>query len=219
MIQVASNPPSHPVRTRRKGEITAERILNAAEALFAERGYEGTTLRDVAAAVGIRNPSLYNHFDNKESLYAAVLKRGIRPVLDLLTVEVSRPAGGVSSAVMQGVMQLLIEHPNLPRLVQHETLTGGQHLTPMLREWITPVFASANAAAAGTGAWRDDQVPLLVLAMYNVVVGYFSAASMLGSLSGDDLLSRDALERQTEFLLEFVHRLFPESAPNPALRS
>ena len=219
MIQVASDTPSQPARARRKGEITAERILNAAEALFAERGYEGTTLRDVAAAVGIRNPSLYNHFKSKESLYAAVLERGIRPVLDLLAVAVSRPAGGVSSAVMQGVMQLLTEHPNLPRLVQHETLTGGQHLTPMLREWITPVFASANTAAAGTGAWHDDQVPLLVLAMYNVVVGYFSAASMLGSLSGDDLLSRDALERQTEFLLEFVNRLFPESTPNPVLRS
>ena len=66
-------------RPRRKGEETAARILDAAEALFAERGYAGTTLRDVAAAVGIRNPSLYNHFPNKESLYAAVLERGIGP--------------------------------------------------------------------------------------------------------------------------------------------
>lgn len=204
------------MRSQRKGEATAERILDAAEALFAERGYEGTTLRDVAAAVGIRNPSLYNHFENKESLYAAVLERVIRPVLDLLAAEVGRSSGTNSDSIVQGVMDLLMQHPNLPRLVQHETLTGGQHLTPMLREWIAPVFVSANAAAAGTAAWRDDQVPLLVLAMYNVVVGYFSAASMLGALSGDDLLSRDALERQTEFLLEFVNRLFPENAPNPA---
>jgi AcrR family transcriptional regulator len=219
MIQAASGTPSPPYRSRRKGALTAERILDAAEALFAERGYEGATLRDVAAAVGIRNPSLYNHFSNKESLYAAVLERGIRPVLDLLALEVSRPSGAASSSIMHAVMALLIEHPNLPRLVQHETLTGGQHLSPMLREWIAPLFASANEAAAGIGAWRDDQVPLLVLAIYNVVVGYFSAAAMLGPLSGDDLLSRDALERQTEFLLEFVNRLFPESAPNPALRS
>jgi TetR/AcrR family transcriptional regulator len=219
MIQATSGTPSPPYRSRRKGALTAERILDAAEALFAERGYEGATLRDVAAAVGIRNPSLYNHFSSKESLYAAVLERGIRPVIELLALEVSRPSGAVSSSIMQAVMDLLIEHPNLPRLVQHETLTGGQHLTPMLREWIAPLFASANEAAAGTGAWRDDQVPLLVLAVYNVVVGYLSAAAMLGTLSGDDLLSRDALERQTEFLLEFVNRLFPESAPNPALRS
>ena len=102
--------------------------------------------------------------------------------------------------------------------MQHETLAGGQHLTPMLREWIAPVFASANQAAARTGAWSDEQIPLLVLAMYNVVVGYFGAASLLGELSGDDLLSRNALERQTEFLLEFVNRVFPERAPTPAQR-
>ena len=54
---------------RRKGERTAERILDAAEALFAQRGYAGATLRDVAAKVGLRTPSLYNHFPNKESIW------------------------------------------------------------------------------------------------------------------------------------------------------
>lgn len=218
MIQAASDTPSHPQRSRRKGEITAERILDEAEALFAERGYGGTTLRDVAAAVGIRNPSLYNHFASKESLYAAVLERGIRPFLELLATSVDRSGGTDSSSLVQGAMDLLTRHPNLPRLVQHETLTGGQHLTPMLHEWIAPVFASAGELVVSTGGWRDDQVPLLVLAMYNVVVGYFSAAAMLGSLEGLDLLSREALERQTEFLLEFVDRVFPDSAPKPALR-
>ena len=45
----------------RKGAETAERILNAAEELFAENGYAGTTLRDIAARAEIRNPSIYNH--------------------------------------------------------------------------------------------------------------------------------------------------------------
>ena len=49
---------------------TAERILDAAEDLFAEKGYRATSLGDVADRVGIRSPSLYNHFRNKEALYA-----------------------------------------------------------------------------------------------------------------------------------------------------
>lgn len=203
-------------RSRRKGEITAERILDAAEALFAERGYEGTTLRDVASAVGLRTPSLYNHFASKESLYAAVVESGIRPVLELLSDYVDRAETADSSALVTQVMTLLDRRPNLARLVQHETLAGGQRLSPMLREWIGPVFAKSTQAAMFRGGWRADQLPLLVLAMYNVVVGYFSAASLLGEISGDDLLSRNALERQTRFLLEFVDRVFaqpPAQAP------
>ena len=54
---------------------TPERILDAAEDLFAEKGYSATSLGDVADKVGIRSPSLYNHFKNKEALYQAVLNR------------------------------------------------------------------------------------------------------------------------------------------------
>ena len=215
MLDATGSSATTAARPRRKGEITAERILDAAEQLFAERGYGATTLRDVAAAVGIRNPSLYNHFSSKESLYAAVLERGIRPVLDMLAADVESGGEGAGPGqVISEVMGVLADHPHLPRLVQHETLAGGQHLTPMLREWIVPVFANANRAASNRGDWREDHIPLLVLAMYNVVVGYFGAAALLGDLSGDDLLTKSALERQTDFLVEFVSRLFPKR-PSP----
>jgi len=79
---------------RRKGEVTAERILDAAEALFAERGYAGTSLRDVAARVELRIPSIYNHFPSKDALYAAVLARGIGPVLELLAEFARREVPG-----------------------------------------------------------------------------------------------------------------------------
>jgi AcrR family transcriptional regulator len=57
------------------GQSTADRILDAAEDLFAQQGYSATSLGDVADRVGIRSPSLYNHFRNKEALYTAVLER------------------------------------------------------------------------------------------------------------------------------------------------
>jgi AcrR family transcriptional regulator len=47
---------------------TDQRILEAATALFSERGYHGTSMREVAAAVGIKAGSLYNHFPGKEDL-------------------------------------------------------------------------------------------------------------------------------------------------------
>ena len=152
------------VRRRRKGERTAERILDAAEDLFAMRGYAGTALRDVAAAVGLRTPSLYNHFQSKDALYAAVLRRGIAPVLATLTQAVVRseqqrpPDPG---DLVETLMAQLAQRPKLPRLIQHETLSGGEHLSPMLREWIQPIFARADQmveSGPAASRWRPERV-------------------------------------------------------------
>jgi AcrR family transcriptional regulator len=202
---------------RRKGERTAERILDAAEALFAERGYAGATLRDVATAVGVRTSSLYNHFPNKESLYAAVLERGISPVLDVLTEVVAardRSDRDVRQ-VVERTMGLVGRRPNLPRLIQHETLSGGRHLTPMLRNWIQRTFARGYEMVEASSAarrWEPEQFPLLVLAMYHVFVGYFAIAHVYRDLNGEDLLTEPALAKQTRFFGDLVAALFEEES-------
>jgi AcrR family transcriptional regulator len=163
----------------------------------------------VASSVGIRNPSLYNHFDSKNALYAAVLERGVGPVLRVLSEFVTQ-GNSNSGAVATRMVDILAQQPNLPRLVQHETLTGGERLTPLLREWIVPVFTRGQemAETSAGNAWPRDQIPLLVLAMYHVVVGYFTMAPLYRDLGGEDLLSPQSLARQKHFLTEFVDRLF-----------
>jgi len=52
---------------------TPERIHTAALELFARQGYEATTLAQIADAVGIRKPSLYNHIDSKQSLFLGLV--------------------------------------------------------------------------------------------------------------------------------------------------
>lgn len=200
--------------SRSKGELTAERILDVAERLFAERGYAGTTLRDVAAEVGIRNPSLYNHFSSKDSLYAAVLSRGLNPVLEMLSEFVieGRGAGEESKELIELVMELLAQHPSLPRLIQYETLSGGDRLTPILRDSIRPIFARAQQvieAGPGAARWQPSQIPMLVLALYHVVVGYFTVAPLYKELNGTDLLSKPELARQAQFLSDLTATLLP----------
>ena len=205
---------------RRKGERTAERILDAAEALFAEHGYAGTALRDVATEVGLRTPSLYNHFSSKESLYAAVLERGIRPVFEVLSqvVEAPEKADRDVRQVVERAMELVARHPNVPRLIQHETLSGGRRLTPMLRAWIQPVFERAQEmveTSSPATRWGRDQVPLLALAMYHVFAGYFTIAPLYRDMNGQDLLTEEALKKQARFFADLVALLFADEAPPP----
>lgn len=55
------------------GQRTRQSILDAALHLFGERGFFGTTLRDVASAVGVRESALYNYFPSKEALFQALI--------------------------------------------------------------------------------------------------------------------------------------------------
>ncbi|MEB3356692.1 MAG: TetR/AcrR family transcriptional regulator [Synechococcales bacterium] len=65
---------------------TQDRILDAAQRLFARRGYAGTTTRDLAHAAGVAEGTLFRHFENKKSILVEVVTRGWVDLLtDLLT--------------------------------------------------------------------------------------------------------------------------------------
>ena len=71
---------------------TRERLLRAAADVFAERGYDGTRVADIAAAAGVSNGALYAHFGSKAGLLVAALREHGRPVLaDLLAAKPDRP--------------------------------------------------------------------------------------------------------------------------------
>ncbi|WP_158738741.1 TetR/AcrR family transcriptional regulator [Alteribacillus sp. YIM 98480] len=62
--------------------MTVDKIKKNALELFAENGYDGTSLSDIAKRVGIKKPSLYNHFDSKEALYFATIEDVFRAYVD-----------------------------------------------------------------------------------------------------------------------------------------
>jgi len=71
---------------------TRKRLLHAAAEVFAERGYDGTRVVDIAAAAGVSNGALYAHFGSKAELLVAALRAHGRQVLaDLLAADPSRP--------------------------------------------------------------------------------------------------------------------------------
>src|SRR5213079_2171575 len=63
---------------------TKARILGAAEEVFAARGYEGASTRDIAARAGVNISSLHYHWESKETLYFAVFRNVFDQIVDLL---------------------------------------------------------------------------------------------------------------------------------------
>ena len=90
------------------------RILDEAARLFLARGYEGTTLRDIADAAGVKAGSIYYHFDSKESLLLDVLQRGISVMEDAFhaAADETRDAAGYERirAHVRGHLSALFDH-------------------------------------------------------------------------------------------------------------
>lgn len=192
---------------------TRERILDAAERLFAEKGLAGTAVRDIAAGVGLNAASLYNHFAGKEELYEAVLERGLTPILELLSELVrEEPTPDTEERAMDRVVLHLAEHPNLAKLIQYEALAGGERLVRIGGRWLEPIYLRGIEALRKGRAdqrWTAEELPLLLIAFQNLVLGYFAMAPLVKQVFGLDPTSGEGLRRQMDFLHKVTRLLVP----------
>ncbi|MCZ0734260.1 TetR/AcrR family transcriptional regulator [Phreatobacter sp. AB_2022a] len=76
-------------RPAKRAEVSRQQILDVAASLFRARGYTETSLRDIAALVGMKAGSLYYHFTSKEELAAEVLRIGVERVHEVVAAAVA----------------------------------------------------------------------------------------------------------------------------------
>lgn len=81
----SSEKPRRTRRTRMTGAERREQLLDIGRTLFAAKGFEGTSVEEIAAKAGVSKPVVYEHFGGKEGLYAVVVDREMRQLLDMVT--------------------------------------------------------------------------------------------------------------------------------------
>ncbi len=204
-----------PLRDRSRS--TREQILDAAEVLFAGNGLAGTSIRDISLRVGVTPGSLYNHFAGKQAIYGAVLERGLQPLFGLMD-QLARgdQTADAADEIIGAIMRHLGQHPRLPRLIQHEALTGAAHLTRLAEEWIRPLMqvGVAEMEREPDSPWDRDEFPLVIAAWVQLIFGHFTLSPLLlKDVTPNDPLSGAGLERQTRFLRKFVRILMRARTP------
>jgi AcrR family transcriptional regulator len=72
-------------RVRMSGKERREQLLDVGRTLFADKGFDGTSVEEIAEKAGVSKPVVYEHFGGKEGLYAVVVDREVRRLLDRIT--------------------------------------------------------------------------------------------------------------------------------------
>ena len=191
----------------RDADRSRKTILDAAETLFAERGFEAVSLQEIGDAVGLSRGTPNYFFGSKQDLYVAVLervfadreeatRRAFEPVLAWC---VSARAGSLRrpfTRAIESYMSFLLARPAFVRLMVREELRGGEGLRRAGREATAMREAlAAVKAIAGERSLRSFDVDDAVLVLVSLTFSPLSQQSTFMAALGRDL-SVAAVRRQ-----------------------
>jgi AcrR family transcriptional regulator len=188
--------------------------MDAAERLFAQRGFAGVSMRDIVAETPLKNQaSLYHHFKNKRALYEAVLSRGLDHIVSLVPGDRTNSIRELE-ANLDRLLDYLSEHRHLAQLIQRAALDDGRYLESAVTRLLRPLYTQGRGALTGVDQlWQPEEVPHLAAGLYNLIFGYFANAELLQTVVLEDPLSPSAVQRQRRFLKSAVARLLGIGPP------
>jgi len=201
-------------RSTPKAARTRSAILDAAELLFAEKGFAATRLEDVAERVGIRRASIVYYFKDKPELYDAVLAHVLAGLYAVIEPALRAPApllARIDLAVSAWV-DFVGQRPTFARLLLREIAGASDPDRPKLLAHTAPFVALAQEVIEQA---RSQPVPFrsptdpahLASTIVGATVFFVAAMPTLFPALGFDPLAKEQLDAHRAEVLRITHRL------------
>jgi TetR/AcrR family transcriptional regulator, cholesterol catabolism regulator len=169
-------------------------VVDAAGRLFAERGYHGTSMRDLGKELGLLGSSLYSHVDSKQDLLVEVVEEGAR--LFEASAEHAKNTHGTTrdrlAALITGHVSVVLDNVDVARTFLNEArMLDAKHRDRVLkvRDHYEGVFRSVLSDGVRDGSFRSDIDPktasIYILSVLNALERWYDPA---GPLNRDELI-------------------------------
>lgn len=193
-------------RRRRTREETRRQIVDEAFRLFSQSGFSRTSVRDIAAAVGVTDAALYHYFASKKELLDAVFEeRGTRGWMEWIEkIRATAPLSVVLERTSVAALQFIEQNRDLFRLVLLESLAGDAnaiaHHAGMMSRW----RRSIRLLVGDRTDSRDDEAAALIAEHLVAALWGIAVERLLGT-DPDPLL--DGQGRPAPRLRTLVHQV------------
>ena len=194
---------------------TKARILSAAEEVFAARGFQGASTREIAARAGVNISSLHYHWESKETLYFAVFRNIYDGIVDLLRntlapllAEQGRRLQAIE-LTMTKLIDFFADNPNVPKLLMRRIVENEEIDVGIERDVLVPAWAvfSEWLGRLGRRPFSDAESRLFMLSMHSILLVYLLDSRSYQALLGGSVRSGALRQQLREHVVHLVHRL------------
>ena len=161
------------------GDVRRQQILQIAMRLFSEKGFSGTTTKEIAGTAGISEATVFKHFANKDELYSAILdhkacNRGFQnPFHEVADKIEAKDDFGVFYTMALNALEHHAEDCDFLRLMLHSALEGHDLARIFFESFITDVYDFLGGyirQRQGDGAFREIEPKVAVRAFIGMFV-------------------------------------------------
>lgn len=196
---------------QKKSELTKQRILEAAEAEFSEKGVFGARIDSIAASAGVNKRMIYEYFLNKEGLYKTVLIN----VYNRISLWESSLAGDTDDPVkvirdlVHSYFEFLTKNQSFVRILLWENLNGAVVLKDSgqsdLKAVVLQLISRVIADGKSRGVFRADADEYQVtMSLLNFAFSYFANVHTLSYVLSSDLLDEAKINERAGFISDIL---------------
>lgn len=197
---------------QRDPEATQAALLTAAIAEFAEKGFSGARVDEIAARAGVNKQLVYHHFGNKDDLYQAALEKVYAEIRDherALHLGDLEPLEAMERLIGFS-FDYLAKHPEFVALLNDENQQGARHVqrSQRLKEMHSPLGALIRETldkGARQGIFRADFDPIdIYISIAGLSYFYFSNGPTLSAIFGRKLAAPRNIAARRKHVIAFA---------------
>ncbi len=194
-----------------RGPDARERILSAAESLFAIRGFEGVSTTQIAKVAGITQPLIHYHFKNKEALWKSTVSRLFGRMTEEFSAEVKvLPRSDTRRYMIEMIrcyVSFVARYPQYGQFILREGVHESPRLEWLVEEWLKPMlsqFHEVYEIGIAEGWLKDIPFPQLIMLITASASHFFSLAPLVKSLYGIDANSPEQILAHSDAVVELA---------------
>jgi TetR/AcrR family transcriptional regulator len=199
--------------TRGQPEESRASILQAAEHEFAEYGIDGARTDAIAREARVNKALLYYYFQDKETLYGAVLDDAFLALKSAVfgVLESNLPPREKILAYAGTYFDFVASHSNYPRLMQREMMRAKEgsspHIDRVIKNYFQPIFVGVSKLlrqGIADGEFRAVDPVHFIPSMISMIVFYFSGSPVMRKLFGFNPMAPERIAERRAAVLDFI---------------